>query len=156
MSATQPHVWVFFYGTFMNRNVLIDHGITPTSIVPARLTGFELYIRPRVNLLPSDRSCVYGAIASVTHEELSRLYSHLEEVFGVQYSPQPVIADTLDGFFRPVLCFIAQHMTESPPVREYVTELAECVRLAGLPEWYAEFVEAFASNDIGEKMISVN
>jgi len=149
MSATQPHIWVFFYGTFMNRDVLIDHGVTPASLAPARLNGFELNVRPRVNLSPSDQTCAYGAIAAVTHEDLSRLYSDLEKVFGVKYSAQPVLADTLDGFFKPVLCFIAQHMIESPPAREYVTHLAECVRAAGLPEWYANFVESFGPKEEG-------
>jgi len=151
MSGTQGHIWVFFYGTFMNRDVLINHGITPTSMVPARLNGFELYIRPRVNLMTSDRSCVYGVVAAVTYEELKKLYSHLEEAFGVKYSPQPVLADTLDGNFRPVLCFIAQHMSESPPAREYVTQLAECVREAGLPEWYAKFAEKIAADETQER-----
>lgn len=156
MSGAQPHVWVFFYGTFMNREVLIDHGVTPTSMVPAKLNGFELYIRPRVNLTPSDRSCVYGVLAAVTHAELSRLYLGLEEVFGVKYSPEPVLAETLDGNFRPVLCFIAQYMNESPPAQEYVTELAACVRQAGLPEWYAQFIETLAADENQQKMISVN
>ena len=43
-------VWVFFYGTFMSRDVLINHGVTPTNVVPGKLSGFELYIRPRGNI----------------------------------------------------------------------------------------------------------
>jgi len=96
----QPLPSVFFYGTFMNRAVLIDHGVTPTSLVPAKLKAFELYVRPRVNLMHSDRSCVYSAIAAITQQELSRVYSHLDEVFGVKYSPQAVLAETLDGEFQ--------------------------------------------------------
>jgi hypothetical protein len=53
--------WVFFYGTFMSPGVLVDQGVTPGRNVPARLNGFELYIRPRVNLRRSDHSCVYQA-----------------------------------------------------------------------------------------------
>lgn len=154
MSATQRHVWVFFYGTFMSRDVLIAHGVTPTSVVPARLDGFELYIRPRVNLKPCDRSCVYGSVAAVTHEELSRLYTHLEEVFGVKYSPQPVLACALDGTVRPALCYIASHMDDAPATRDYVNELAEVVRAAGLPEWYAEFVESFGPEHRGKSQQS--
>ena len=53
-------VWVFFYGTFMSRDVLINHGVTPTNVVPGKLSGFELYIRPRGNIVRADRSCVIG------------------------------------------------------------------------------------------------
>ena len=136
-------VWIFFYGTFMSPGVLIEHGVTPSRIVPARLNGFELYIRPRGNVMRSERSCVYGAMTEVTHEDLVKLYSSLEELFGLKYLPEPVLAEAFDGTVRPVLCYIAPHMDDAPATKEYVSELAEAVRSAGLPEWYAEFVESF-------------
>ena len=136
-------VWVFFYGTLMSPGELSEHGVTPGRIVPARLNGFELCIRPRGNLARSDRSCVYGVITEVTHEDLARLYSDLEERFGLKYLPEAVLAEALDGTVRPALCYIAPHMEDAPATKEYVNELAEAVRAAGLPEWYAEFVESF-------------
>lgn len=135
-------VWVFFYGTLMSPGVLIEQGVTPGRIVPARLNGFELSIRPRVNLAPSDRSCVYGVITEVTHEDLARLYLDLEERLGLKYLPEAVLAEALDGTLRPVLCYVAPHMDDAPAAKEYVHELAEAVRAAGLPEWYAELVES--------------
>lgn len=140
-------VWVFFYGAFMSPGVLSAHGVTPGRIVPAKLNGFELCIRPRGNLKHSDRSCVYGAIAEVTHEDLARLYSDLDERFGLKYFPEPVLAEGLDGTVRPALCYVATHMDDAPPQKEYVNELAEAVRAAGLPEWYAELVESFGPKE---------
>jgi len=137
-------VWVFFYGTFMSRDVLINHGVTPTNVVPGKLSGFELYIRPRGNIVRAERSCVYGALAAVTHEDLEKLYSNLEKSFGLKYHYEPVLAETLDGTLRPVLCYIAQDMEDGPPQLDYVTQLAQCVREAGLPEWYAQLVESLA------------
>jgi hypothetical protein len=136
-------VWVFFYGTFMSPGVLNEYGVTPGRIVPARLNGFELSIRPRGNLVRSERFCAYGVIADVTHEDLARLYSDLGERFGLKYFPEPVLAETRDGAVRPVLCYIAPHMDDAPATSDYVGQLAEAVRAAGLPEWYAEFVESF-------------
>lgn len=134
----------------MNKAVLNEHGVIPARVVLGKLNGFELQIRPRVNLARSDRSCVFGALAAVTHEELAQLYSNLEEGFGLKYLPEPVLAETLEGVFRPVLCYIAQHMGDSPASRDYVIQLAECVRAAGFPEWYAEFVESFGIEEIGD------
>jgi gamma-glutamyl AIG2-like cyclotransferase len=156
MSGTQGHIWVFFYGTFMNRDVLINHGVTPTSIVPARLNGFELYIRPRVNLARSDRWCAYGVITEVTHEDLARLYSELERSFGLKYFPEPVLTEAFDGTVRPALCYLAPHMDDAPATKEYVNELAEAVRAAGLPEWYAELVESFGPEKEGNSQQSKN
>ena len=136
-------VWVFFYGAFMSPRVLSEYGVTPGRIVPARLNGFELSIRPRGNLVRSERFCAYGVITDVTHEDLARLYSDLEERFGLKYLPEPVLAEALDGSVRPVLCYIAPHMDDAPPTSDYIGQLAEAVRAAGLPEWYAEFVESF-------------
>ena len=150
MMNSEVETWVFFYGTFMNWDVLISHGVTPTVVIPAKLNGFELYIRPRVNLARSERSCVYGAIVAITHEELLRLYSNLEERYGVKYFPQPVLAETAEGGFRPVLCYIAPNMDAGQADQVYVTLLAQCVRKAGHPDWYAEFVESFGSEKRGQ------
>src|SRR5688572_24845624 len=143
-------VWVFYYGAFMSPDVLIEHGVTPGRIMPARLNGFELSMRPRGNLMRSDRWCVYGAMIEVTHADLAKLYSSLEELFGLKYSPEPVLAESFDGAVRPALCYIAPHMDDAPPTIEYVDQLVEAARRVGLPEWYVEFVESFRSEKRGK------
>ena len=150
MATTLPRVWVFFYGTFMSPGVLAEHGVFPAEVVPARLNGFELNVRPRVNLTRIDRACVYGALAAVTHAELAKIYTNLEEVFGLKYLPEPVLAEALDGTLRAALCYIAPHMSDAPAEQGYVDQLAECVRATGLPEWYAVYVESFGPDRGGE------
>jgi hypothetical protein len=143
LTATLTRVWVFFYGTFMNPDVLAEHGVIPTEVMAARLGGFELHVRPRANLTRPGRTFIYGALAAVTHDDLAKLYSNLEEVFGLKYLPEPVLAETLDGTLRPALCYITPHMSDAPAEREYIAQLAACVRAMGHPEWYAEYVESF-------------
>jgi cation transport regulator ChaC len=144
MTDTSARVWVFFYGTFMSADVLARHGVRAREVIPARLQGFELTIRPRVNLTPSDRSCAYGAVAAVAHAELDRIYAELREQFGLAYDPRAALAETLDGRLRSALVYITDSMTDAAPDPAYVTELAACVRGHGLPEWYARHVESFA------------
>lgn len=151
MSFTPGRVWVFFYGTFMHPRVLAEHGVWAAEVVPARLGGFGLQVGPRVNLVREDGACVYGALAAVTHDDLTKLYSHLEERHGLKYLPEPVLAETLDGALRPALCYLAPHMTEGRPAREYVEQLAECVRGLGLPEWYAARVESLGAEETPEE-----
>jgi hypothetical protein len=143
LAARLTRVWVFFYGTFMNPGVLAEHGVIPAEVVPARLNGFELNVRPRVNLARTDSASVYGALAAVTHDDLARIYSNLEEVLGLEYLPEPVLAEALNGALRPALCYIAPHMSDAPAERDYINQLAECVRAMGHPEWYAAYVESF-------------
>ena len=61
---------------------------------------------------------------------------------------EPVLAETFDNSVRPVLCYIAPQMEDGQATREYVAQLARVVRSAGLPNWYAEFVESFAPQNV--------
>jgi hypothetical protein len=61
----------------------------------------------------------------------------------LKYVPEAVLAETFEGTVRPVLCYLAPHMDDAPASNEYVNQLAEAVRAAGLREWYAEIVESF-------------
>lgn len=146
MSDTGSRVWVFFYGTFMSADVLAEHGVFPRQVVAAKLPGFEVSVRPRVNLTRSDRSSAYGALAFVTHSELESIYSGLKQRFGLIYNPEAVLAETLKGMLRPALCYLAEAMDPGRADPGYVRELAACVRALGLPEWYALHVESFAEN----------
>ena len=145
MTETLNRVRVFFYGTFMHPDVLAEFGVTAAEVVPARLDGFELYVRPRVNLVRAERSCVYGTLAAITREDIDRLYTQIEESFGLKYFPEPVLAEALDGARVPALCYIAPHMDDGPAQQGYIDQLAECVRTLGLPEWYAAHVESFGA-----------
>jgi hypothetical protein len=145
MTSSEPAIWVFFYGTIMNPAVMKDFGVTAAETSPAKLTGFDLIIRPRPNLIRSERAVAYGSLMTVTHADLSTIYSGLEKNFGIKYVPEAVLATTRDGLFRPALCYTVPHMRDSAPAPEFVKQLAECVRTMRHPEWYAAHVESFAS-----------
>jgi hypothetical protein len=68
-------VWTFFYGSFINRDVLKQAGYVPERVEVARLSGFDISIRPLANLVRSGQHCVFGILAQATHEQLRRLYS---------------------------------------------------------------------------------
>ena len=54
----QPLVWVFFYGSYMNLDVLREADITPHDWEVATLSGFDLRIAPRANLIRTVDSVV--------------------------------------------------------------------------------------------------
>ena len=141
MTAAPTHVLVFFYGTIMNPAVMKDFGVIPTEVAPAKVYGFDITVRPRPTLVRSDRSSVFGCISSVTHEDLTTIYSGLEKNFGLIYRPNAVLAVTLDGAMRPAVCYIAENMTASAPDPKFLQQLAQCVRTMGHPEWYAAHIE---------------
>lgn len=138
-----PKVWVFFYGSYMNPEVLLQLDLAPPKFLPARLAGFDIVIGPRANLVRSDRSAVYGVCAPATHQELERLYAHARNVLGETYLPEPVLAELLDGSLLPSLCYICPEMARKPPEADYVERILAPAEKFGFPPWYLERIRSF-------------
>jgi hypothetical protein len=51
MEVEPRRVRGFFYGTFMNPVVLAEYGIIAKDVLPARVAGFDLNLRPREMVL---------------------------------------------------------------------------------------------------------
>jgi hypothetical protein len=139
----EARVHVFFYGSYMNADVLREVALVPGDGEVARLNGFDIAIQPRANLVRSEQHCVYGVVALATHAELTRLYAHAKDVLGETYLPFPVCVETLDGKSRPALCYIAPTMDPKPVERAYLERILKPARELGLPRWYVERLERF-------------
>ena len=138
-------VWTFFYGSYINLNVLKEVDLVPEDYEVARLDGFDIRIAPLANLVRSERHCVYGIVATATHEELKRLYAHAEHDLGGVYLPEAVLAQTLDFTGRPALCYIASSMNPSKASDDYIDRIVKPARKFGFPEWYIERLDSFRS-----------
>jgi cation transport regulator ChaC len=139
----ETRVWVFFYGSYMNFEVLQQVNFVPDRWERARLAGFDIVICPRANLVRSERDCVYGIMATATHQELNRLYAHAREILGETYLPEAVLAETLDGKWRAALCYIAPEMEPRPAPNDYVDRIVEPAKGFGFPDWYITRLESF-------------
>lgn len=140
-----PRIWTFFYGSYMNLDVLREVNYVPDHVEVARLAGFDIRIQPRANLIRSDQHSVYGILATGTHGDLDRLYCHAKEVLGEVYLPEAIIAQKHDGTFRPALCYICPAMRERAPDPEYVDRIIAPARQYGFPLWYLQRLEALRS-----------
>lgn len=140
---SEPSVATFYYGSYINREVLREVGLDPERIDVARLPGYDLTIRPLANLVPSDRHTVYGVVAPATHSELERLYAHARDVLGGLYLPYPVLPEVVGRGFEPALCYIATSLTPAPADPAYVMRILEPAREYGFPSWYLSRIESF-------------
>ncbi len=136
-------VWVFFYGTFMSARILREYGVDCEVPIPARLEGYELFIRSRANLRKSESSVAYGSLAQVSHQDLALLYGDLVDTFGITYDPYPVIAELADGSSRPALTYISLDLQDAPPDPEYVGAMARCAAELEAPEAYIDHIKSF-------------
>jgi hypothetical protein len=114
----------FFYGLFMDVDILRENQVQPVNPRPAYVEGFVLRIGTRATLLPSQGGRVFGMLISLTHRELRRLYSGpgLEP-----YRPEAVLASTLAGEHTAALCY---NLPDAPLPEERNPEYA--VRLQGV------------------------
>src|SRR5262245_44449494 len=136
----EPLVWTFFYGSFINLDVLRQAGFTTERFEVARLNGFDIRIQPLANLVRSDQHCVYGIVAPATHEELRRLYS---QAWVGTYLPEPVLVETLDGKLRAAFCYLAPSPEPKPASEDYLDRIVTPARQHGFPDWYIARLESF-------------
>ena len=93
----------FFYGLFMDADLLRQSGATPINPRSARACDFALHIGLRATLVASVGDWAYRMLFSLTHDELDRLYGAADLE---QYRPEAVIAHTHEGLQpAPSLCY---------------------------------------------------
>jgi hypothetical protein len=115
---------VFFYGLFMDVQVLREAGTKPSNFRRAYVADFALRIGQRATLVPSRGARAYGMLIALTHAELERLYS----APGLEvYRPEGVIAHPFEGEAMPALCY---NLVQAPEPQERNPEYA--MRLRGI------------------------
>jgi hypothetical protein len=139
---SEPKVWVFFYGSFINLDVLRGAGLVPERVEVARLSGFDIVIRPLANLIRSEQVSVYGILVTATHAELGRLYDYARDQLGGLYLPEAVLVETSGGW-RAALCYLAPQLEPRTPANDYLDRIGVAARQHGFPAWYLARLEAF-------------
>jgi hypothetical protein len=129
---------VFFYGLFMDPQLLRDKGVEPMEIRQAAVPGFALRIGARASLVPEPAGIALGVVMKLSHADLQRLYS---EPSVAAYKPEPVLAKLRVGGTVAALCF---NLPEAPSSGEKNTEYAVRLRVVaqrvGLPSDYVESI----------------
>lgn len=133
-------VTIFFYGLFMDPQALEVKGLKPMNVRRARVERFALKIGDRATLVPDKDASVYGTIASLTYDEIDRLYS---EPSVVDYRAEPVLAQLEDGSAELALCFNLPTMPDGKSTNpDYAAALQAVARRLGLPQAYIESIVA--------------
>ena len=129
----------FFYGLFMDREILREAGVEPSNPRRAYVGEFALRIGQRATLVPSAGARAYGMLFALRHSELDRLYAApgLE-----QYRPEAILAQPLEGTPTPALCY---NLREAPRPHErnpeYAARLQRVLTILDFPAEYVASVE---------------
>lgn len=134
---------VFFYGLFMDPDLLRAEGYAPQGAELASVPGFALRIGKRAALVPDRTARAHGAVMSLTLAELDRLYSQPSLQ---AYRPEPVLAHLASGGIVAALCY---NLPEPPPPGdrspEYASKLYAVGQKLGLPAEYLASLRMTAS-----------
>lgn len=127
---------VFFYGLFMDADLLRSKGLDPQGAELAYLPGYELRLGDRAALAPREGGCVHGVVMSMTSAQVDELYS---ESSVSEYRPQPVVVYLTGGGDVCAVCY----NLDDPPASdarnpEYAEKLRAVGTKVGLPTSYLE------------------
>lgn len=135
----QRRLDVFFYGLFMDPQLLESKGIRPVDIRLAAVPGFGLRIGTRAALVPTPAGEVHGVLMKLSHADLAKLYSEP----GVRaYRPEAVLAVAGNGETVAALCYNLPE-PPSPAERnaEYASKLRSLAQRVGLPGDYVASIQ---------------
>jgi hypothetical protein len=129
---------VFFYGLFMDRQLLEGKGIRPEDVRLAAVPGFGLRLGARAALAPAPGAEVHGVLMKLSHADLEKLYS---EPSVQAYRPEPVLAVARNGAAVAALCY---NLPEPPAPdernAEYAAKLRALAQRIGLPSEYVSSI----------------
>jgi hypothetical protein len=129
----------FFYGLFMDSDILRGSRVAAVNPRRAYVEGFELRIGERATLVPAAGARAYGMVLALSHDDLDALYTApgLED-----YRPEAVVANVVEGEVVPALCYNLREAPQPDEVNaEYSARLREVLRKLGFPN---EYIEAIA------------
>jgi hypothetical protein len=130
---------VFFYGLFMDQELLRSKGVKPEEPERGWVEGFALRVGQRAALVPAEGVRAHGVVMSLTLEELDRLYS---EPSVQAYRPEALLVQLESGGAIAALCYNLPN-PPSPSERnpEYAARLRALAEKIGLPTEYAKGIQ---------------
>lgn len=133
----EQRVDVFFYGLFMDADVLRENQVQAIDPRPAYADGYALRIGRRATLIPFAGKRAYGMVYALTEGELDRLYS----APGLEpYRPEPLLVQMDDGKALPVLCYVCPRPQPGEANAEYAARLRAVLKKLGFSQAYVDSV----------------
>ena len=125
---------VFFYGLFMDDDLLRSLGANPRHIGVAAVEGYRLVIAARATLVASAGATVEGTITELDEDDLARLYAGPSLA---DYGPIDVAARLRDGRSIDAVSYVLPEAeANGPRNEEYATKLRALANRVGLTPAY--------------------
>ena len=132
---------VFFYGLFMDVNVLLQHGINPTNPRRGHLKNYALKIGNRASLIPCKDEMSYGIVMTIDDEALHSLYA---EASVADYIPEEVKVMLTSNESVTAICYNLPVESLTGTNASYARSLYALAKQEGFPSDYLEKIKMMA------------
>ncbi|MGH9867670.1 MAG: gamma-glutamylcyclotransferase family protein [Candidatus Polarisedimenticolia bacterium] len=120
---------IFFYGLFMDPDILRARGVEPRAPRKASVPGWGVRIGRRAVLEPRLSARAFGMVYALTDREIQSLYA---EPGLNTYRPQLLLASFEDGILRTVAAWNSR-VAPGKPDPAYAAKLRAVLERLGLP-----------------------
>ena len=124
---------VFFYGLFMDEDLLAKKGISSSKAEVGFVDRFALRIGERATLIRAADSRSYGVVMNISSDQANELYS---ESSVADYAPESVSVELLNGSRVEASCYNLPVDKVTGTNKVYAQALFEVANQLGLPESY--------------------
>lgn len=124
----------FFYGLFMDEDVLAGYEVTARNPRPAYIDDFGLFIGDRATLAPLEGARSYGVVFALESEGFAHLYggAGLED-----YRPETLAVTAFTGEAISARCYnLPQRPGKNEANPEYAAKLQSVLKKLGFPKEY--------------------
>ena len=135
---------VFFYGLFMDEQVLCKKGVNPSNPRKGVLHDYTLKIGSRASLIPRKNENAYGIVMTIADEDVQKLYA---EPSVADYLPEVVNVLTDAGDFIITTCYNLPEASLTGTNARYAESLFTLARQLGFPEKYLAQIKAMAQSN---------
>ena len=126
---------VFFYGLFMDEQLLAAKGIAPSDMRMGYVDGFCLRIGARATLMRSKDDRAYGVLMDIAPDEAAALY---DENSVTDYVAEPVTVELMEGGRIEAACYNLPVDKIAGANKDYARSLLTVAARLGFPENYLE------------------
>lgn len=131
---------VFFYGLFMDVDLLQEKSVASQPLYIAYAEGYGLRIGARASLVPSTLEKAYGLVMEMNSHDTDQLYSD-ESV--ADYEPIEITVTREDGTQTVVCCYNLAEEKLTGQNLQYATDLSRVAKKVGLPTDYVNHIKSY-------------
>ena len=133
---------VFFYGLFMDQDILMEKGINPSNPRKGYLNDYTLKIGNRASLIQCENEKAYGLIMEVDDQEIIQLYA---EKSVADYVPEKVEVVTESNESLLATCYNLPLDLLTGTNESYAKTLFELAKKLNFPNPYLEKIQNYFS-----------